>query len=388
MSMDRRRFLQLGLLAAAYPVGCSPSGADRSANPPGGTTATEPEPTPDAGPTTKSLLVLGGTRFLGPAVVDEALAAGLEVTLFNRGKSDPKAYPELEKLIGDRDPDKGAGLSALEGRKWDAVIDTSGYFPRHVKASAELLAPNVRQYLFISSVSAYAGHDKPGSDEDSPLAQLEDPTVETMGDQFQHYGGLKVLCEQAAERAMPGRVANVRPGYIVGPRDPTDRFTYWPWRVAQGGDVVVPGSADDPIQVIDVRDLGRWLVQMAINDTRGVFNAVGPKTPTTMGAVMEACQAATGSDARLHWASLEFLEAQGEPLPFPIWAPPAGESAGFHQYSNARATEAGLSHRPLSEVVADLWTWFSAQPEERRKTPRAGLPPAVEQQLIAALTKG
>src|SRR6185436_15513984 len=161
---------------------------------------------------------------------------------------------------GDRDPKKGEGLKALEGRKWDAVLDTSGYYPRHVKASAELLAPNIGHYVYVSSISCYAKTDVEGMDEDGALAKLDDPTVETMGKDYANYGGLKALCEQAAEAAMPGRTCVVRPGYIVGPTDPTDRFTYWPARFDKGGDVLVPGAPSDPIQVIDVRDLAEWMV--------------------------------------------------------------------------------------------------------------------------------
>lgn len=389
MSIRRRRFVELGLAAAAAPLGCRSSAT--GAQPQPGTTppaddgAPGPPPADGTEGSAKTLLVLGGTRFLGPAVVEAALAAGYEVTLFNRGKSDPDAFPELETLIGDRDPDVGAGLSALEGRRWSAVIDTSGYFPRHVRASAELLAPSVDHYIFVSSVSAYATHDKPGSTESDPVAKLEDPTVETMGEQFQHYGGLKALCEQAAEAAMPGRVANVRPGYIVGPRDPTDRFTYWPWRMAKGGTMVVPGSPDDPTQVIDVRDLGQWLVKVADQRTAGVYNAVGPEKPVRWGEVIEACRAATQSQAKIVWAPLSFLEEREEPLPFPIWAPPAGETAGFHQYDNARAVAAGLTFRPIDTVVADLWAWFSSQPDERKKAMR-GLPPEVEAKLAETLS--
>lgn len=384
MSVNRRRFLAQCLAAPALVCGCGPKAA-------GAPPSTTPGPAspPPPGPV-KSLLVLGGTRFLGPAIVDAALAEGLEVTLFNRGKSDPDAYPELEKLVGDRDPDVDAGLSALEGRKWDAVIDTSGYVPRVVDASAELLGPNVGQYVFISSISAYATHDSPGDDEDAALATLDDPTVETMGDQFQNYGGLKVLCEQAAEQAMPGRVSNVRPGYIVGPKDPSDRFTYWPVRAAKGGTMLAPGNPDDPIQIIDVRDLGRWLVRLVTSRTYGVFNAVGPRRPTTMGAVLEACQKASGADTELKWASAEFLDAQGgedNPVPLPIWAPPSGDSAGFHLYSNERAVAAGLEFRPVDDTVADTLAWFQSLPAERREKMRAGLPPEREAELLAALAK-
>ncbi|MCA9706379.1 MAG: NAD-dependent epimerase/dehydratase family protein [Myxococcales bacterium] len=383
MPATRRRFLSWGLSLPALGWACRTRGDAPAPASPEPAVSARPEPV-------RSLLVLGGTRFLGPAVVDEALAAGLEVTLFNRGKSDPDAYSELETLIGDRDPDVGAGLSALEGRSFDAVIDTSGYFPRHVRASAERLAPRVGQYVFISSISAYATHDHPGDDEQAPLATLDDPTVESMGDQFQNYGGLKALCEQAAEAAMPGRVANVRPGYIVGPRDPSDRFTYWPVRMARGGDVLVPGEQRDPLQIIDVRDLGRWLVQLVTTRTAGVFNAVGPQQPTTWGAVVDACRAASSSDARLVWASTEFLRAHADedaPPPLPIWAPPSGETAGFDRYSNARAVAAGLTTRSLEQTAADTLAWFQSQPPERREALRSGLPPEQEQALLAELAK-
>jgi len=384
MSSTRRRFLSGGLALPALAWGCRTTGAAPSTPP-----APAPETNVSRAPV-RSLLVLGGTRFLGPAVVDAALAANLEVTLFNRGKSDPGAYPQLEALVGDRDPEVGEGLRALEGRRWDAVIDTSGYVPRVVRASAGLLAPSVEQYVFISSVSAYAAHDQPGADETAPLAELEDPTVETMGDQFQNYGGLKVLCEQVvADVFGDGRATNVRPGFIVGPNDPTDRFTYWPWRVAQGGEVLAPGAPGDPIQVIDVRDLGQWLVHLVTSRTAGVFNAVGPEQPASMGEILHTSQEVTGSDARFTWASTEFLQAKGEegqgPPPLPIWVPPSGDSAGFHRKSNARALAAGLTFRPLEQTIADTLAWFEALPPERSADPRSGPSPEQEKALLAEL---
>jgi 2'-hydroxyisoflavone reductase len=342
------------------------------------------------------MLVLGGTRFLGPAIVDAALAAGWEVTLFNRGKSAPDMYPELQTLIGDRDPDKGEGLSALKGRSFTAVVDTSGYFPRHVGASAKLLSEHVEQYVFVSSVSAYAEHDEPGADESDGLAELEDPTVETMGDQFQNYGGLKVLCEQAAEAAMPGRVTNVRPGFIVGPRDPSDRFTYWPVRYARGGSMLVPGTPSDPIQIIDVRDLGTWLVRLCDDRITGIFNAVGPGQPLTMGDVLEACAEGVETPPELTWVDADFLKAAAEeagkggtmpPMGLPIWMAPSGESAGFHRRSNAKAIAAGLTFRPVPQTVADTRAWFRTLPEERQGQLRAGIPPEVEAQLLAAFAE-
>src|SRR5664279_1239042 len=193
--------------------------------------------------TKKTLLILGGTRFLGPEIVDAAKASGWTITLFNRGKTNPGLFPELEKLQGDRNGD----LKSLEGRSWDAVVDTSGYFPRQVKESATLLAPRVSQYVYISSISVFADMSKPGADETSPVAVLKDPTVEKIDEGS--YGGLKALCEKAAEAAMPGHVTNVRPGLIVGPDDGTDRFTYWPVRVARGGEVLAPNRREDAVQL-------------------------------------------------------------------------------------------------------------------------------------------
>ena len=188
-----------------------------------------------------NLLILGGTVFLGRHLVEAALARGHAVTLFNRGQHNPDLFPEVERLRGDRDGD----LQALEGRRWDAVVDTCGYVPRVVRASAEMLAPNVDHYTFISSISVYADTSKPGIDEQAPVGTLDDPTTEEVTGES--YGPLKALCEQAAEAAMPGRVLNIRPGLIVGPHDPTDRFTYWVRRVAEGGEVLAPGNPHAPV---------------------------------------------------------------------------------------------------------------------------------------------
>lgn len=344
-----------------------------------------PEPTKAAAPPAKTLLILGGTHFLGPAVIEAAKARGFTITLFNRGETSPDRFPDLEKLHGDRDPDKGEGLKALAGRQWDAVIDTSGYYPRIVKASAELLAPSVRQYVFVSSLSAYAENATVGADETAPSATLEDPTVESRGDKGQHYGALKALCEQAAEAAMPGRVTNVRVGCIVGPGDPTDRLTYWLARLERGGEVLAPGTPGDPIQIIDVRDLGAWLVTLVENRTMGLFNAVGPGEALTMGGVLDRCKTATGSDARLTWVSAKFLmDVPVEPRDVPIWSPPEGEWEGFYQRSNARAVRAGLTFRPALETVKDTLAWFKTLPPERQANLMAGMSNEREAELLAA----
>lgn len=317
------------------------------------------------------LLILGGTAFLGPEVVEAATERGHSITLFNRGKTRPHLFSDLEKLQGDRDPEKGEGLKALKGRTFDAVIDTSGYYPRHVRASAELLGPNVGQYVFISSISVYKDNSKPGSDETAAVGTIDDPTVENMGAQQQNYGPLKALCEQAAEKAMPGRVTNIRPGYIVGPGDWSGRFNYWPLRIeqARGSEALAPGTPDDPIQVIDVRDLAEWIVRCIERKTFGVYNACGPKDMLAWGTVLEECRRSTGSDAKLTWVDAEFLSDNAEPGDyFPIWLDPRGPTAGFHRWSNRRAVDAGLTFRPVGTTITDLLAWYRAlEPEKQAR---------------------
>lgn len=339
------------------------------------------------GGTGKRILILGGTQFVGPAIMNAALARGHKITLFTRGRVEDQRdleFPDgVESLHGNRDPEKTAddwkpegerdpnspkGLSQLEGKKWDAVIDTSGYYPRMVKASAELLAPNVKQYIFISSVSVYANGTTPNADETDPVGTMEDPTIESMGPQYEYYGPLKALCEQAAEAAMPGRVANVRPGLIVGPGDPTDRFTYWPVRVQQGGEILAPGSPNDPVQFIDVRDLAEWLIHMIENNTTGVFNAINPAPDRlTIGQTLDACKQAAGNDAEFTWVNAEFLE-EHEVSPWgdmPLWIPPSGESPAFHRRSNVAAVKAGLKMRPVKTTARDIMDWWPKEVARR-----------------------
>lgn len=376
MTTSRRQFLQYTLAAAAM-TACAPgmraaSGDDRAAS-----------------KKKMKILVLGGTGFLGPAVVAAAQERGHTLTLFNRGKTRPELFPDVEKLQGDRDPNKGEGLKALEGRTFDVVIDNSGYYPRMVGASAQLLAPNVGQYIFISSVSAYAKHDTPNSDESSATATLADPNVETMGKNFENYGGLKRACEEAVEKALPGRATVVRPGYIVGPEDRTDRYVYFPLRYDKGGEMLAPGSPEDPLQIIDVRDLAEWLVLLAERNTTGTFNAVGPEKPWSMGEMFAACKEVTGKDTKLTWVPGEFLVKNGEngDGAIPIWAPAFGTYAGMHRYSNARAVQAGLKFRSPVVTTRDTLAWFKSLPEERQSKTRAGLPPEREAELLSLWAK-
>src|SRR5581483_3835326 len=305
------------------------------------------------------LLILGGTVFLGRHVVDSALARGHEVTLFNRGQHNPELYPELEKLRGDRD----GNLSALVGRRWDAVIDPSGYVPRIVGTSARLLADAVEHYTFVSSISVYAEFATVGIDEHYPTATMPDSTSE---DVMAHYGALKALSGQAAEAAMPGRVCHVRAGLIVGPHDPTNRFTYWPVRVARGGDVLAPNGPAVPVQVIDSRDLAAWMVRMAERRHAGTFNATGPDRPLTLGAVLETCRQVSGSDARIVWADERFLLDRGvQPwMELPLWVSDAPENAGFSRVDCRRAFAAGLTFRPLADTVRDTLAWEQTLPAD------------------------
>lgn len=293
------------------------------------------------------LLVLGGTKFLGRAIVESALARGHEVTLFTRGQTNPGAYPEAEHLHGDRDGD----LAALQGREWDAAIDTSGYVPRVVRASAELLADAVGHYAFVSSVSAYRDFREP-RDEESELATLAEETEDYQT--HEAYGPLKVLCEEVVGKIFRERALVVRPGLIVGPHDPTNRFPYWVHRVADGGMVLAPGRPDRQVQYIDVRDLADWLIRMADEQATGVFNAVGPDYLLTFEQLLDECATVTGSDARFVWVDDEKLfELGAEPgWELPFWLPPTdAEWATFFSVDASRAWGAGLSFRPLADTI-------------------------------------
>lgn len=324
------------------------------------------------------LLILGGTVFLGRHLVEAALARGDAVTLFNRGQHNAELFPEVEKLRGDRD----GGLDPLRGRAWDAAIDTSGYVPRLVRASATLLADAVAHYTFISSISVYADVSSPGLDESAPVGTLADETVEEVSGES--YGPLKALCEQAAEAAMPGRALVIRPGLIVGPHDPTDRFTYWPHRVAQGGEVLVPGRPERAVQLVDARDLATWTVGMAASGVTGTYNATGPAATLTMGEMLEACREVSGASARYAWAAESFLlEAGVTPWSeLPVWVPESEETRGFFSVDCRRAIAAGLVFRPIATTAGDTLAWAATRGPDY--TWRAGLTRAREQELLAS----
>jgi 2'-hydroxyisoflavone reductase len=293
------------------------------------------------------LLVLGGTKFLGRAAVESALERGHQVTLFNRGETNPELFPQAERLRGDRDGD----LSALEGREWDAVIDPSGFVPRVLRASAELLRDAVGHYVFVSSISVYREPYEPNFDEDAPVFEVEPRTEEVL----EEYAELKAACERLLAEVLPGSHASVRAGLIVGPHDPTGRFTYWPLRVAQGGDVLAPAPPERRVQFVDARDLGEWLVHVAEERIAGTFNAVRPAEP--FGDLLEVCRQVSGSDARFVWVDESFLldREVGQWMELPLWL--AGAEAAFIQADVSRAVTAGLRFRPVAETVADTLAW-------------------------------
>jgi 2'-hydroxyisoflavone reductase len=341
------------------------------------------EPPRPAAP--RRILMLGGTGFLGPDTVEAALARGHEVTLFNRGKTQPGLFPDLEKLRGDRQVDDYA---SLKGRSFDAVVDTSANVPRWVRQAIAALGPDhIGHYVYVSSVSVYPDMSKPGTDETAPVATIDDPNVEQITGET--YGALKALSEKAAQDALPDRVAVVRPGLIVGPGDPTDRFTYWPARVARGGEVLAPGTPDDPIQIIDARDLGAWIVKLMEDGTRGTFNALSSPDTLTIGATLEACKHAAASDAAFTFVPAAFLAEQGvQPWSdMPAWVPHEGETAGFMHVSNTKAVDAGLSFRPVLDTARDTLAWFRTLPEARQAKLRAGIDPEREKAVLAAWKK-
>jgi 2'-hydroxyisoflavone reductase len=323
------------------------------------------------------ILILGGTAFLGIHMTEIAMRRGHTVTLFNRGHAKPGLFPGIEKLTGDRD----GQLDALKDRDWDAVIDNCGYVPRHVRMSAELLAPKVRQYLFISTISVYADFSKP-NDEASPVAKIEDETCE---DRLKAYGALKALCEKAAAAAIPDRTTIVRPGLIVGPEDPTDRFAYWPVRAARGGEMLAPGDPRVSYQLIDVRDLVRFCIDAVETGSCGVFNVTSPA-----GIVRESVAAANAlANSRIPpqptWISAKFLVEQGlQPFSdLPGWLPDSGDMGKLHRTRVERALNAGLKISPLQKTVRDTLEWHLARPEAERATLRAGISPERERELLA-----
>jgi len=334
----------------------------------------------------KRLLVLGGTRFLGPAVVDEALERGYEVTLFNRGKSNPGLYSELETLIGDRDTHE---LSALEGRQWDVVVDTSCYLPSHATAAGQLLADNVDRYVMISSLSVYAEPGGKDIDESAPVGEISDEDsakVTRIGDVYRvaggaYYGPLKARCEAELEALMPGRVTNLRPGVIAGREDPSDRLPYWVIRVEQGGEILAPGRPDLEVHFTDVRDLGIFSLDFAEKGLGGVYNANGFAGPVTFQELLHGCKAVMGSDCSFTWMDGDWLlEQQVRPFSeMPFWLP----DAYAPRWDNAKGVAAGMRFRPIAETIRETADWFHEVRDAQYKWGVYGMQPERERELLA-----
>lgn len=333
------------------------------------------------------ILILGGTGFTGPYQVRYALSRGHSVTLFNRGR-EPVDWPgQVEQLQGDRNT---GDLKALEGRQWDVCIDNPTTLPFWVRDAGRVLHGKVQQYIFISTISVYAQSAVP-SDETAAVVSYtgKDVMAETVeslrADLAGLYGPLKAASEQEAEKQFPGMTTVIRPGLIVGPGDASDRFTYWPVRLARGGEVLAPGDGEDPVQFIAARDLAEWTVRMAESRTTGTFDATGPGQVLTMRDMLAGIGSAIHSNPPLTWVPADFLAAQDvQPwADMPVWIPRQGEGAGLARRSVRKALSAGLTYRPLATTAADTLEWFRAQPAERQATLKAGLSAEREAAVLA-----
>lgn len=361
MQIRRRELVKAGLVGGSIAAAGAPLAALGSAV----TGVREP----------LDVLVLGGTGFIGPHMVGEALRRGHSVTLFNRGQTNDELFPDLETIHGDR----GGDLEGLRGRRWDAVIDNSGYVPRHVANSAQLLAPQVGRYLYISTVAVYADFNRL-NEVDAPLATIEDESIEDVTGET--YGPLKALCEKRVSAEIDAEsLTIVRPTYICGPGDHTDRFTWYPVRTRRGGDMLWPGGAGATMQIVDVRDLAVFVIDCLERATHGTFNAVNPVGSYTFGDLLEDCQAVTDTTVNPVWIDDGFMKKHELEGALPIYG--LGESAGTG-FSGTTAYEAGLRIRPERETVRDLLQWWDGLPAERHAAAEFGLTPARESELIAA----
>jgi 2'-hydroxyisoflavone reductase len=332
-------------------------------------------------PRALEILILGGTGFIGPHQVRYAVSRGHTVTLFNRGRSNAGLFPDLETLIGDRNGD----LESLRGRTWDVVIDNSTSRPDWVELSAAFLQDSVDRYFYVSSRSAYSDVSRIPMTADAPTFTYESAGVEPGSDDLP-YGLAKALSERAAQAVFPERHNIVRPGLIIGPGDPTDRFTYWPVRINRGGEVLAPGDPSDPIQIIDVRDLTEWMIRMAEDGTVGVYNGVGPRTPRPIAELLYGIRAVTTAETTFTWVNYDFLTEIGiRPYShMPVWMPPTPGREGFARFDLTPEVEAGLTFRPLAVTAKETLDFHFSRPPERQAELRAGISAEREAEVLAA----
>jgi len=388
MSTDRRTFLKLSA-AAGGAIALSTTASRPLAAAAARVDPRRDDSTPRAS-APLNILILGGTGFTGPEQVDYALARGHKVTLFNRNKTRPDMFKgKVDQLIGDL----GADASALKGKKFDVVLDNPTTFPFWVRNAAQYLEGNVGHYIFISTLSVYPDNSKPGADESdgtTPMPEGVDPYTIVREHAGQYYGALKTFSEQEVAKHYAKAFTIVRSGLIVGPLDRSDRFTYWPARIDRGGEVLAPGTPNDPSQIIDSRDLAEFMIRLAEGKVLGTYNAMGPAKPTTMAEVLYGIKAVTTAGASFTWVPNDFLTAQGVRgwRHMPIWLPPEGRTAGFLSRSNAKAVAAGLTFRPLAVTAKDTLDWHKTRPEAEQKATLegaiAGIPPAKEAEVLAA----
>ena len=377
MSTSRRMFLKLSaMLGGGAGLGLLP-----------GVSALETFGATNHAPKKLRILILGGTGFTGPFQVRYALSRGHQVTVFNRGRTHPGELPkEAEQLIGDRN----GKLDALKGRTWDVVIDNPTTLPVWVRDAAAILKGNVDRYVFISTISVYADTSKVGMDETAPLAPytgadaMKETNATMRANNLALYGPLKAQSEVEAEKWFPKKTLVIRPGYIVGPGDESDRFTYWPVRVERGGEVLAPGTAADPIQIIDARDLAEWTIRMVEQGTVGTFNAVGPKSKLGMGRMLDEIKKTTKSNARFTWVDDKFLTSEKIIDDIPIWTSPHGAEIGYSTMNINKAVGHGLTFRSLADTTRATLDWFRKQPADRQAKMRAGIKPEREAEVLAA----
>ncbi len=370
MTTNRRDFLKTSaLLGGALGAGLTSGASTALGSPRPPLDAALPDRPVERAAKPLKILILGGTGFIGPHEVRYAVARGHTVTLFNRGKTNPGLFPNLEKLEGDRAVNN---YESLKKRDWDVVIDNPSTLPRWVRQATDVLKGHAKQYVFVSTISVYAKNDTPGADETADVLTTTEPDAE---DARRLYGPLKALSEKEAEKAFPGHATVIRPGLIVGPGDLSDRFTYWPVRLDKGGEVLAPGTPLDPVQIIDARDLAEFVVRACEDGYLGTYNCTGPRSRLTMGEMLGAIRGVTASDAWLTWLDSDFLDAQQIRAwsDMPVWVPPKGEYAGFAARSIARALAKGLTFRPLAVTAKDTLDFYNGEPEDRKAHLRAGL---------------